>query len=86
LTKLEYFRENYGKELIEENYILETVLNFGNTSIELIINYKAIAFGLKETYPDSPEKISEVDRLFLGAADLLNSPELHEVIKDNTKK
>ena len=86
ITKLDYFRQNYGKELIEENYILETVLKFGTSSIELIINYKAIAFAIKEIYPDSLEKKSEVDKLFLGAADILNSKELHEVIKDNTKK
>jgi hypothetical protein len=81
VIKLNYFRENYGKELIEDNYILETVLKFGSTSIELIINYKAIVFALKEIYPDSPEKKSDVDKLFLGAADILNSKELQEVIK-----
>jgi hypothetical protein len=86
VTKLNYFRENYGKELIEENYILEAVLKFGTTSIELIIHYKAIALALKDIYPDDTEKKSEVDKLFLGAADLLNSKELQEVVRDNTKK
>ncbi len=86
VTKLNYFRENYGKELIEENYILETVLKFGTTSIELIIHYKAIAFTLKDIYPGDSVKKSEVDKLFLGAADLLNSKELQEVVRDNTKK
>ncbi len=86
ISKLNYFRDNYGKELIEDNYILETVLKFGTSSIELIINYKAIAFALKDIYPDSPDKKSEVDKLFLGAADILNSKELQEIVKDDTKK
>ena len=86
IKRINYFRENYGKELIEENYILETVLKFGTTSIELIIHYKALAFTLKDIYPEKTEKKSEVDKLFLGAADLLNSKELQEVVRDNTKK
>jgi hypothetical protein len=84
--RLNYFRKNYGKELIEEDYIMDTILKFGNSSIEQIINYKAISFALGKIYPGNSEKRSEVDKLFRGAADLLNSKELDEIIKNNAKK
>jgi hypothetical protein len=79
-NKLLYLRENYGKKIIWEDYIFDTIKNFGILEVDLITSYHSIITAINVIYNHKFEEKMEVNRLFSGAGEFLKYKKLLEII------
>jgi len=79
-NRLLYLRENYGKKIIQENYIYDTIKNFGILEEDLITSYHSIITAINVIYNQKFEEKMEVNRLFSGAGDFFGYKKLLEII------
>jgi len=79
-NRLLYLRENYGKKIIQENYIFDTIKNFGILEEDLITSYHSIITAIDIIYGQKFEEKMEVNRLFSGAGDFFGYKKLLEII------
>ena len=67
-NRLLYLRENYGKKIIQENYIFDTIKNFGILEEDLITGYQSIIYAIDIIYgrkfEDSNQEFRDYDRKF----------------------
>ena len=79
-NRLLYLRENYGTKIIQENYIFDTIKNFGILEEDLITSYHSIITAINVIYNQKFEEKMEVNRLFSGAGDFFGYKKLLEII------
>ena len=79
-NRLLYLRENYGKKIILENYIFDTIKNFGILEEDLITSYHSIITAIDIIYGQKFEEKMEVNRLFSGAGEFFGYKKLQEII------
>jgi len=79
-NRLLFLRENYGKKIIQENYIFDTIKNFGILEEDLITSYHSIITAINVIYNQKFEEKMEVNRLFSGAGDFFGYKKLLEII------
>jgi len=79
-NRLLFLRENYGTKIIQENYIFDTIKNFGILEEDLITSYHSIITAINVIYNQKFEEKMEVNRLFSGAGDFFGYKKLLEII------
>ena len=85
-NRLLYLRENYGKKIIWENYIFDTIKNFGILEEDLIYSYHSIISAIDIIYGQKFEEKIEVSRLFSGAGEFSGYKKLLEIINLEIQK
>jgi len=85
-NRLLYLRENYGKKIVQENYIFDTIKNFGILEEDLITGYHSIISAIDIVYNQKFEEKMEVNRLFSGAGEFFKYKKLVEIIDFEIQK
>ena len=85
-NRLLYLRENYGTKIIQENYIFDTIKNFGILEEDLITSYHSIITAINVIYNQKFEEKMEVNRLFSGAGEFFRYKKLLEIINFEIQK